>query len=73
LEWFWFLLWSLSWDGREPGADQIGLIDVYSGAGAAFGKQCLNGWQMAVDEFNAKGGLKGRKIEILTRTTIQTG
>jgi branched-chain amino acid transport system substrate-binding protein len=46
---------------------KIGLIDVYSGAGAAFGKQCLNGWQMAVDEFNAKGGLKGRKIEIITR------
>ena len=27
----------------------------------------MNGWQMAVDEFNAKGGLKGRKIEIITR------
>src|SRR5512139_38088 len=46
---------------------KVGLIDIYSGAGAAFGKQCLNGWQMAVDEFNAKGGLKGRKIELITR------
>lgn len=46
---------------------KIGLIDVYSGAGAAFGKQALAGWQMAVDEFNAKGGLKGRKIEIIAR------
>jgi branched-chain amino acid transport system substrate-binding protein len=46
---------------------RVGLIDVYSGAGAAFGKQALAGWQMAVDEFNSKGGLKGRKIEIITR------
>lgn len=54
----------------EAAADKpikIGLIDIYSGAGAAFGKQALNGWQMAVDEFNGKGGLEGRKIEILTR------
>ena len=46
---------------------KLGLIDVYSGAGAAFGKPALNGWTMAVEEFNAKGGLNGRKIEILTR------
>ena len=46
---------------------KIGLIDVYSGAGAAFGKPALNGWMMAVEEFNAKGGLNGRKVEVLTR------
>lgn len=46
---------------------KIGLIDVYSGAGAAFGKPALNGWKMAVEEFNEKGGLNGRKIELLVR------
>ncbi|MDY6882109.1 MAG: ABC transporter substrate-binding protein [Desulfatiglans sp.] len=46
---------------------KLGLIDAYSGAAAAFTKPNLNGWQMAVDEFNEKGGLKGRTIEIITR------
>lgn len=51
--------------GEKP--IKLGLIDVYSGAGAAFGKPALNGWQMAINEFNANGGLHGRKMEILTR------
>lgn len=46
---------------------KIGIIDVYSGAGAPFGNQILNGWKMAVDEFNERGGLKGRKIELIIR------
>ena len=46
---------------------KIGLIDTYSGGAAAFTKPALVAWQMVVDEFNAKGGLKGRKIEIITR------
>ncbi len=43
---------------------KIGLIDVYSGAGAAFGKPALNGWKMAVEEFNEKGGLNWKKDRI---------
>jgi branched-chain amino acid transport system substrate-binding protein len=46
---------------------KIGLIDPYTGAAAAFGKPALIAWSIAVDEFNAGGGLKGRKIEIITR------
>ncbi len=46
---------------------KIGLIDAYSGAAASGTKQALYGWEMVVDEFNAKGGLNGRKIEIITR------
>lgn len=46
---------------------KIGIIDSYTGPAAFIAKQALNGWQMAVDEFNAKGGLKRRKIEIITR------
>jgi branched-chain amino acid transport system substrate-binding protein len=46
---------------------KLGLIDAYTGAATAFTKPALNGWTMAVDEFNANGGLNGRKIEILTR------
>ena len=42
---------------------KIGLIDSYSGGAAYTTKLALYGWQMVVDEFNAKGGLKGRKVE----------
>ena len=46
---------------------KIGLIDCYTGGAAAFTKPALAAWKMVVAEFNAKGGLKGRKIELLTR------
>lgn len=46
---------------------KIGLIDTYSGGAAAFCKPALVGWQMVADEFNSKGGLNGRKIELITR------
>ncbi len=44
---------------------KIGLIDSYSGGAAYTTKLALYGWQMVVDEFNAKGGLKGRKVELI--------
>ena len=59
--------------GLAPGSARaekqikIGLIDCYSGGAAAFTKPALVAWQMVVDEFNSAGGLKGRKIELLTR------
>ncbi len=46
---------------------KVGLIDTYSGGAAAFTKPALVAWNMVVDEFNAKGGLNGRKIELITR------
>lgn len=46
---------------------KIGMIDCYTGAAAAFCKPALMGWQMAVEEINEKGGINGRKIEILVR------
>jgi branched-chain amino acid transport system substrate-binding protein len=46
---------------------KIGMIDAFSGGAAAFTKPALAGWQMVFEEFNAKGGFKGRKIEIIVR------
>ncbi|MBI5252575.1 MAG: ABC transporter substrate-binding protein [Desulfomonile tiedjei] len=46
---------------------KVGLIDSYTGGAAAFTKPALNGWKMVIEEFNSKGGFKGRKIEIVTR------
>jgi branched-chain amino acid transport system substrate-binding protein len=45
-----------------------------SGAGASSGTQFNNGFQMAVKEVNAAGGILGRKIEVTTNdTTTQPG
>ena len=52
---------------RSEAPIKIGIIDAYTGPAAQITKHALNGWNMAVDEFNAKGGLNGRKIEIITR------
>ena len=46
---------------------KIGMIDCYSGGAAAYTKPALNAWKMVIDEFNAKGGLNGRKIELVVR------
>lgn len=46
---------------------KIGLIDCYTGGAAAFTKPALAAWKMAVEDFNQKGGLKGRKIVLITR------
>ncbi len=46
---------------------KIGMIDCFSGGAAAFTKPALAGWNMVIEEFNAKGGFKGRKIEIIVR------
>jgi branched-chain amino acid transport system substrate-binding protein len=47
---------------------KLGVIMPLSGPNAAFGNTSLNGIRLAVDEFNAKGGVKsmgGAKIELV--------
>ena len=59
---------ALSWSG--PAAAQpikIGEINSYSGIGAAFTGPYKTGVEMAVEEINAKGGVLGRKLEVLFR------
>ena len=47
---------------------KVGVIDCYSGPPAAYGKDALNGFKLALNEINAKGVL-GKKIEFTTRDT----
>ena len=47
---------------------KVGIIDCYSGPPAAYGKDALNGFKLALKEINAKGVL-GKKIEFTTRDT----
>ena len=57
------------WPAAAMAADtiKIGFPIPLSGPTAVYGKPVLAGAQMAVAEINAKGGLLGRKLEILPR------
>jgi branched-chain amino acid transport system substrate-binding protein len=48
---------------------KVGYPMILSGPGALFGEPASKGAQMFVDEINAKGGVLGRKIELLPRDT----
>jgi len=43
---------------------RIGAINPYSGPTALYGDETSRGYQIAIDEANAKGGVIGRKIEL---------
>ena len=51
---------------QGDGPIRIGEINSYT-AVPAFTLPYRNGWQLAVDEINAKGGVAGRKIEVVSR------
>jgi branched-chain amino acid transport system substrate-binding protein len=61
-------LGALALAGCQKQADtiKIGLAAVQTGSDAAIGTTMLNGSQIAVDEWNAKGGVLGKKIETIS-------
>jgi branched-chain amino acid transport system substrate-binding protein len=46
---------------------KIGIVDSYSGPAAVFGIDMRDGFRMGINEINAKGGVLGKKFEIVTR------
>ena len=48
---------------------KVGYPVILSGPGALIGEPSLKGAQMFVEEINAKGGVLGRKIELVVRDT----
>jgi len=44
---------------------RVGAINPYSGPVALYGDEVARGYQLAIDEANAKGGVLGRKIELV--------
>ena len=46
-------------------AIKIGAINPYSGPLALYGTEVTRGYELAVDQVNAAGGLMGRKIELI--------
>ncbi|GAA1776219.1 branched-chain amino acid ABC transporter substrate-binding protein [Leucobacter iarius] len=52
--------------GDDKGAIKLGMLAPFSGSEAAFGDYMKNGAQLAIDEINAKDGVDGRKLELVT-------
>jgi branched-chain amino acid transport system substrate-binding protein len=48
---------------------KVGFPMIMSGPGALFGEPASKGAQMFVDEINGKGGVLGRKLELIVRDT----
>jgi branched-chain amino acid transport system substrate-binding protein len=47
--------------------ERIGAIVSRSGAAATYGDEIARGYDLAVDELNARGGVRGRRLELLYR------
>ena len=60
-------LLALPWTAEAQKAIKVGMPMPLSGPPALFGEPATRGAQMFIDELNAKGGVLGRKIELLTR------
>ena len=50
---------------KNEGAIRIGAIDPLTGPFASYGEPVRDGMLLAVEEINAKGGIKGQKIDLL--------
>src|SRR6267142_4482338 len=48
---------------------QIGMVQPLTGAFAAAGTDVVNGAKIAVEEINAKGGVLGKKLELVIEDT----
>src|SRR5215470_6794091 len=46
---------------------KVGVVAAMSGQSAKSGEAIVRGLSLAIDEINAKGGLLGKKVELLVR------
>ncbi len=58
------LFWAGCSKGPESNTFKIGVITSLTGSNAAFGQAHKNGYTIALEEINAKGGLLGKKVEL---------
>ncbi len=54
-----------SYNHNREGTLQIGVVASLTGPGAYFGEQFVSGLSMARDDINARGGVRGQKIELI--------
>jgi branched-chain amino acid transport system substrate-binding protein len=53
-------------DAQAPATIKIGLAGAQTGSDGEIGLSMLNGSKVAIDEWNAKGGVLGKKIETIS-------
>jgi len=58
------LFWAGCSKGPESNTFKIGVITSLTGSNAAFGQAHKNGYTIALEEINARGGLLGKKVEL---------
>lgn len=56
-------------NGADSEVVKIGTLGPYTGNTATYGLSTKNGIEVAVDEFNKNGGIKGKKIELVSEDT----
>ena len=47
---------------------KVGIVDTYTGPATAFTQDVLDGFKLAAEKINAKGGVLGKKIEYMSGT-----
>ena len=52
-------------DARAASPIKVGIISPLTGAWTVYGKAHISGFELAVDEINAAGGVLGRKFELV--------
>lgn len=57
------------WCQKAEAADtiKVGIVDTYTGPATAYTQDVLDGFKLAVEKINAKGGVLGHKIVYMTR------
>lgn len=50
---------------RKSGVFKVGVIAPFSGPSAQYGEDIRRGYLLAVEEINAQGGVRGRKLQLL--------
>src|SRR5262249_3017181 len=52
-------------NSKRTNSVRVGAISPFTGEGADYGKAARTGIDLAVDEINANGGVKGKQIEVI--------
>jgi branched-chain amino acid transport system substrate-binding protein len=60
-------LFAIPQQGYAAGTIKVGLVDTYTGPASNYTLDVLDGFKLAIDKINAKGGVLGKKIEYTTR------
>ena len=53
--------------GFAADAIKVGFVDTYTGPATVYTNDVLDGFKLEIGKINAKGGVLGRKIEVVTR------